>query len=306
MNRSRGELARFLAGPRLDDGAARPPPAILGNRGSPLEAPENSLSGLRRALALGLDGVAYDVRVSRDGGLVLLRDEHLERTTDGEGALADHTLAELSLLDAGAHFHARFQGERLALFEEALALPGPAGGGRAEQLVFVHERGLARAIADTRTDLAPASSVRIVSAVRDVCLEARDAGLSTVLVVRELGRREEDLLREERISALGIPPALLARSGHARDWPGERVGIGFDEPEDLLRACRAPLAAITTNEPQRALAVRALVRLAPADDGPFPIRAPELAITSGAGDADCSRRRDLEDRGRLPPPDSVI
>src|SRR5262249_57114396 len=61
------------------------PPWILGLRGSPLEAPQNTLASLRRALELRLDGVAYHLPACATGEAVLLRDERLERTTDRRG-----------------------------------------------------------------------------------------------------------------------------------------------------------------------------------------------------------------------------
>ena len=83
------------------------PPWILGHRGSPREAPENTLVSLRRALELGLDGVEYDVHGTRDGEPVLIHDETLDRTTDGRGPVAELGMPELAGLDAGGWFGAR-------------------------------------------------------------------------------------------------------------------------------------------------------------------------------------------------------
>ena len=77
------------------------PPWILGHRGSPLEAPENTLSSLRVALDLGLDGVEYDVHACASGEPVLLHDDTLERTTDASGAVRERTLPELFGIDGG-------------------------------------------------------------------------------------------------------------------------------------------------------------------------------------------------------------
>jgi len=54
-----------------------------------MEAPENTLAGLRRAFELGLDGIAYELRACRSGELIVFADEALERTTDGSGRVAD-------------------------------------------------------------------------------------------------------------------------------------------------------------------------------------------------------------------------
>jgi glycerophosphoryl diester phosphodiesterase len=70
--------------------------AIIGHRGARDLWPENSLDGFRRTRALGIEGVEFDVHVTRDGELVVLHDATLERTTEGQGLVADRTAAELA------------------------------------------------------------------------------------------------------------------------------------------------------------------------------------------------------------------
>ena len=55
-------------------------------------------------LSLGADGLEFDVHLSRDGVVVVHHDEMLERTTNGTGAVAAHSAAELARVDAGWHF----------------------------------------------------------------------------------------------------------------------------------------------------------------------------------------------------------
>ncbi|MBB5789549.1 glycerophosphoryl diester phosphodiesterase [Jiangella mangrovi] len=81
-------------------------------------APENTLASFRRAVEQGADEVELDLRLSADGRLVVLHDETVDRTTDGTGAVADLTFAELQALDAG--------GEPVPSFEsvlDAVAVP---------------------------------------------------------------------------------------------------------------------------------------------------------------------------------------
>jgi hypothetical protein len=258
------------------------PPWILGQRGSPLEAPENTLASLRRALDLGLDGVAYDLRACRSGELVLLHDETLDRTTDGHGRLAEKTLLELSSLDAGGWFGARFKGERLALFEEALALGGDPERGLPQHMIVIQERGLVSEAARVLAESGPKLSVRVASAVRDVCLEARDAGLPAMLLGETAGDRERLFVRAENLAACALPPVAWRTQVGQAEWPCERWSWSVDDPEDLLQACRLPLNGFNTNEPLRALATRALVHLTPHDEGPYPIHVPVLDVTPGA------------------------
>ena len=105
-------------------------PAVIGHRGLLQSAPENTLAAFRACLALRV-GFEFDVRATRDGQLVCLHDETVDRTTSGRGRLADLTFAELHALDAGAWFDPAFTGERVPKLEEVLdvlAASPPAAG----------------------------------------------------------------------------------------------------------------------------------------------------------------------------------
>lgn len=97
---------------------------VIGHRGAPSRAPENTLASFRTALGLGVDGLELDVHLSRDGHLVVIHDANLKRTTDGDGLVHEHTLAELRQLDAGAWYGPAFAGERIPTFDEVLDLVG--------------------------------------------------------------------------------------------------------------------------------------------------------------------------------------
>jgi glycerophosphoryl diester phosphodiesterase len=91
----------------------------VGHRGGGTLAPENTLAGIRKAAAVGLAAVEFDVMLSADNVPVLIHDETLERTTDGRGAVAATPYARLAELDAGVWFGREFQGEPLPSFEQA-------------------------------------------------------------------------------------------------------------------------------------------------------------------------------------------
>jgi glycerophosphoryl diester phosphodiesterase len=67
-------------------------------------APENTLEAFGRATALGVDVLEGDLRFTADGEIVLMHDATVDRTTDGQGRVAELTLAELQALDAGYRF----------------------------------------------------------------------------------------------------------------------------------------------------------------------------------------------------------
>ena len=92
-----------------------------GHRGNPAEHPENTLASFRSAIELGVDMIECDVHLSSDGELVVIHDHTLERTTDGQGMVLQHTLAALRELDAGG-------GERVPVLAEVCELArGRAG-----------------------------------------------------------------------------------------------------------------------------------------------------------------------------------
>jgi len=265
-----------------------PLPAILGLRGSPLEAPENSITSLERALDLGQDGVAYDARACATGEIVLLRDSTLDRTTDGRGALAGATLPQISTLDAGSWFGARFRGEPLALLEEALEARGSAGASRAASkpqrtihLVWLRERGLVPEVARILRGRQGEVDIRLASESRETCLEVRDSGFAPVLVLDGPSEEAREFVRAERIAACAMPPRGWREGPGMSEWSCERWSIGVDSPDELLLAFRSGQTGLATREPLRALSTRALVVLAPEDRGPYPIQAPELAIHPG-------------------------
>lgn len=92
-------------------------------------APENTVASIRRARQLGALWVEFDVKLTRDGVPILMHDERLERTTSGQGRVADHTLAAIRELDAGAWFAPAFAGEAVPTLAEALATCAELGLG---------------------------------------------------------------------------------------------------------------------------------------------------------------------------------
>lgn len=104
--------------------AGRSQPLLVAHRGVSARFPENTLAAFGAAVADGAAMLELDVGLSRDGELVVLHDETLDRTTDGEGFLRDHDLEELRRLDAGSWFDPRFAREPLPTLAETLRRVG--------------------------------------------------------------------------------------------------------------------------------------------------------------------------------------
>jgi glycerophosphoryl diester phosphodiesterase len=93
-----------------------------GHRGNADEFPENTLASFRSAIELGVDLIECDVHLAQDGGLAVIHDHLLERTTDGHGLVRDCSMRELQQLDAGSWKDPRFRGERIPALEQVLEL----------------------------------------------------------------------------------------------------------------------------------------------------------------------------------------
>jgi glycerophosphoryl diester phosphodiesterase len=124
--------------------AARSDKLNIAHRGASAYAPEHTLAAYRLAMEQGADYVEQDLAVTKDGALICLHDDSLERTTNVEEMFpdrvttdaggrkrwlaADLTLAEIKKLDAGSWFGSQFAGERVPTWEEAVSLVwGKAG-----------------------------------------------------------------------------------------------------------------------------------------------------------------------------------
>jgi glycerophosphoryl diester phosphodiesterase len=259
----------------LLDPQARP---VIGHRGNRAHAPENTLASFHEAVALGVDAVEFDLRVSRDGQLVVFHDPTLERTTDGTGAVAERTVAELKQVDAGARFTPdggrtfpwRGRGVTVSTFDELVeSLP--------RELAFIVELKTPAA-----TDLVKAAigrhalAHRVIVAAFDAATThpLRDAGVTlgactsdvARLVLPALTRRQigpqlfRALCVPTRWHGIPVPIASMARglrgSGTTlhvwtindaaqahRLWDAGVQGIISDDPATMLAARRLRVAA---------------------------------------------------------------
>lgn len=96
-------------------------PAIFAHRGASGQFPENTMLAFEEALRSGVDGIELDVQLTKDGEVVIIHDEKVDRTTNGQGFVKDFTLAELEELDAGSWFSSKFAGQRLMTLDTVLA-----------------------------------------------------------------------------------------------------------------------------------------------------------------------------------------
>jgi glycerophosphoryl diester phosphodiesterase len=206
-------------------------PLVLGHRGSPRRAPENTMLGFRLAREEGADGVELDVQPGGDGAPVVIHDASLDRTTDRTGAVAAMSWEEVSA--------ARSRGEPVPRLEQAAAWAAESGawlnveikspGAEAASIAAIEAAGVldrtffssflpdvvarvgelaphaARFLLTERWDDAARAAVRRLG-VRGVCLhhsaatpvalaELKDAGLDVVVWTVDDPGRLRELLR---------------------------------------------------------------------------------------------------------------
>jgi len=95
-------------------------PQVIAHRGGRAYAPENTLKAFRNAIASGVDVLEMDIQRTKDGALVVIHDDTVDRTTNGTGSVKDLTLEQIRQLDAG-------DGEKIPTFDEVLQLAKTSG-----------------------------------------------------------------------------------------------------------------------------------------------------------------------------------
>lgn len=95
---------------------------IFAHRGASGSFPENTLTAFREAALLRIEGVEFDVHLTKDRQLVVIHDETIDRTSNGTGYVKDMTLYELRKYDYGSWFSKDFAGEKIPTLGEVLAI----------------------------------------------------------------------------------------------------------------------------------------------------------------------------------------
>ncbi|MCP4911769.1 MAG: glycerophosphodiester phosphodiesterase [Oligoflexia bacterium] len=88
---------------------------LMGHRGAKEQLPENSLLGFQKVIEKGLKAIELDIHLSSDEEIVVIHDDTVNRTTNGEGPVSGKSLSELKALDLG-------EGQTIPTLKEALDL----------------------------------------------------------------------------------------------------------------------------------------------------------------------------------------
>jgi glycerophosphoryl diester phosphodiesterase len=91
---------------------------VVAHRGYSGCYPENTMLAFREAVKTGCDEIELDVQLAKDGTVVVIHDEKIDRTTDGSGNVRDFTFKELTRFNAANTWNGKFQKETIPSFEE--------------------------------------------------------------------------------------------------------------------------------------------------------------------------------------------
>jgi glycerophosphoryl diester phosphodiesterase len=248
-------------------------PLVVGHRGAPALAPENTIASFETAVALGVDLVELDVLALRHGPLVVAHSHRLEEVTHGRalGHVGDRSLAELRELAPA-----------LATFDEALAWFATEGrgvgvladlklGARADEVAAAVERhGLAERVVATsvRTSVLRALArhgphIRIGFTYPEDRLELsrrrhlRPAVRAALAALRaSVPPRVPRLLNRAGATALMLQHTLVSRAtvDKAHQSGAAVLAWTVDEPADVLRVVAAGIDGVITNDPPMLLA----------------------------------------------------
>lgn len=176
---------------------------IIGHRGASAAAPENSLEACALAMDQAADGIEFDVQLSADGHPVLIHDDSVDRTTNGQGTVGNLTLAELQALDLG-------NGEGVPTLDGLFALLGRHPLYNVELKTWgIADRGLEAAVA--------------------ACIEKHDVASRVLVSSFSLAA-----LRRARRYLPGTVPLGLLRERQATRLACRLLGVQADHPEHVL------------------------------------------------------------------------
>lgn len=223
----------------------------IAHRGASALFPENTLRAFIAAAELGADMCEFDVRMTRDGEVVVIHDATVNRTTDGRGRVGAMRAAAIGRLDAGVRFGAEFRGERIPTLAEVARALGGRGCGMDVEL---KARGLEARVCEILRGCGAMESAIVSSFVWDQLKIV--AGREPAMRVALLGEKAPAALLEAALAmrAFAIAPrfdiadAALCAAAHRRGLAVYAWTV--DDAPTMRRLAAAGVDGIMTNNPQ--------------------------------------------------------
>ena len=228
-------------------------PLVISHAACGGHAPENTLQGVRKAIELGAEAIEIDVQASSDGVPVLMHDITVDRTTGGEGAVAELTLDQLRGLDAG--------GEPVPTLAEVLDITK----GNVLLVMEIKQPGIEEQVSRVVSEADAVGQVMSWSFLPKALegMRAADPRIPCALLVSAEGVANWPAVRERALSigAQGVSvffPGIDQRI--AEDC--RRSGLALyswtpDQPEQIAKLIAQNVDGICSNYPDRVVAALA-------------------------------------------------
>lgn len=252
-------------------------PLIIAHRGASADAPENSLAAFEKAIELGVDGLEFDVRLSKCGVPVVFHDPTLKRIAGVDGFVSDFVISELQSLDIGSWFNRKdpqessqdFSAERIPTLTELLCRLEHFRGRIYIELKCSRSESaeLVAAVCEIIRDspLFPQIVLkcfrhRAIAMAKVELPVVRTAALFAPKILNVLNKKKhllkkaEDCLADEISLHFSLATGKLARRAASAGFP--LVIWTADNPLWISRAKRIGIDAIITNDPKRLLKTR--------------------------------------------------
>ena len=252
-------------------------PLIIAHRGASAVAPENTLAAFRQALADGADGIEFDVRLTKDGAVVVFHDATLGRLTDRKNLVSSLNSEELQKTDVGAWFNNRranisgadFSGEMIPTLRETLEFLRDFKG-----LIYIELKcreseieKLVKNVCEIISDspllpqiIVKSFQLEVIPHVRKICPKVKTAALFApkIMTILRKEKRLVNIAHELGAQMLSVHFSLatrkLVKKAAKKNLP---VTIWTaDNPRWMKRACDLGLFAVITNNPAILLAKR--------------------------------------------------
>lgn len=243
-------MPSYDLGGRFERLAAIGRPLVIAHRGASGTHPENTLPAFLRAIELGADIIELDLRMTKDGHVVVIHDSSVDRVSNGQGLVAELTLAQIKALDAayaftldgGKTFPFRGQGITVPTLEEVLlALP--------EQLLMLEVK-----VGSHRMIRQVIASLRRLKAIERVSIELFSIKTKMGQLMRRLepnlttGHTRSELVRFVAMAKIGFG-WRFRRRGFAIEMPPRRNRLAVSSKRTLRAAARRgiPMFVWTVN-----------------------------------------------------------
>lgn len=241
---------------------------VIAHRGASCCAPENTLAAFRRAAEMGADFIETDLQLTRDGLLVAIHDETLDRTTTGTGPVSAETLEELRKLDAGAWFwkkhaskvqHSDSAGECIPTIEEILAFGRESNVGLYLEMKMPGARGAEHALAEALQAAHYLDRTVVITFDSEALARVREIEPATVTGYLYSERRTDGVAEAIGAGARELLPRAdritrkLVEQAHGSDL--EVVAWTVNTPRRMKELLALGVDGIITNFPNRLAAL---------------------------------------------------